>query len=488
MIQNSLPYLLPTPTEKKPTYTATELLAAALGGISFLWYIQFLWRRRKLYQHSRSLPGPFALPLIGSALSFVGNPYDIFHTISKMFNTYPGIFRVWFGTRLFYAVSDPKYFEILLTSPYAQVKENLYSMAEPVIGQGLFIAPVSKWKKNRKIIMPTFNQKILDQFVEVFVEGSEVLTQVLQKHAGKGEIDLFNIMSRCTLDIICETAMGVKVQAQTTGCEFTQWSDRELQSVAESMKSFTRKVVTERIRAYKSKSYEEPQEPRRKAFLDLLLDISYKDNNRFTDEEILDETLTFMVAGSDTTATTNCFLFVVLGLHQDVQQKVLEEILEFVGPIRSVDVQDLPKLKYMERVIKETLRLFPVGPFIVRSVEEDVDLGDHVIAKGCSIVFGIRRVHTNEAYWPEPFKFDPDRFLPEEISKRHSCSYVPFSYGPRNCIGMKYAMMAMKSLLATVLRKFEIHTSYAKIEDIELKTNLVIRPKDGFKVSVKSRT
>ncbi|XP_023312995.1 cytochrome P450 4C1-like [Anoplophora glabripennis] len=228
------------------------------------------------------------------------------------------------------------------------------------------------------------------------------------------------------------------------------------------------------------------EDSRKKTFLDHLIEITSQ-GNQFTERELRDEVDTFIIAGSDTTASTNSYVFLMLGLHKDLQEKVYEEIIEVVGPSRPVEREDLVKLKYMDRFIKETLRLFPVAGVIVRAIEEDVDLGDHLIPGGTSVIFGILRTHTNEKYWPEPFKFDPDRFLPEEVAKRHPCTYLPFSYGPRNCLGIKYAMMAMKTLLATVLRKFKVSTSYGSIQDIKLKANLVLRPTDGYKVSLELR-
>ncbi|KAJ8954180.1 hypothetical protein NQ318_005775, partial [Aromia moschata] len=191
--------------------------------------------------------------------------------------------------------------------------------------------------------------------------------------------------------------------------------------------------------------------------------------------------------GSDTTASTNSFMFTMLGLHQDMQQRIYEEAIHVVGPARSVEPADLPHLKYTERFIKESLRLFPVTPMILRDVQEDVAVGEYVVPRGATIIFGILSAHTDEKYWPKPYKFDPDRFLPEEVAKRHPCAHIPFSYGSRNCVGMKYGMMSMKALLATVVRKYKIYTSYKCVEDIKLKNLFFAKPRDGFKVSVELR-
>ncbi|KAI2474361.1 hypothetical protein C4B38_000445, partial [Diabrotica virgifera virgifera] len=115
-------------------------------------------------------------------------------------------------------------------------------------------------------------------------------------------------------------------------------------------------------------------------------------------------------------------------------QKVFEELIDILGPDRRVFPDDLPQMKYLERVVKETLRLFPAVPLLARTLQDDIDAGDMVFPSGSSVLVGTVFVHRNPVHWPDPLKFDPDRFLPENAAKRHPCTYIPFSYGPRNCI------------------------------------------------------
>ncbi|XP_050299942.1 cytochrome P450 4C1-like [Anthonomus grandis grandis] len=177
----------------------------------------------------------------------------------------------------------------------------------------------------------------------------------------------------------------------------------------------------------------------------------------------------------------------MLAIHQDIQEKVLDEVLQVKADEESVQLYHLPNLNYLERIIKETLRLFPVVPFLLRRAEGDIDLGEFTIQKDCSIAINIFHLHRNEKYWPNALKFDPDRFLPERAAKIEPGSFIPFSHGPRNCIGMKFAMMEMKTILATVIRRYRLFSSYKNLEQIELDSSIFLKPRHGYKLTLELR-
>lgn len=229
----------------------------------------------------------------------------------------------------------------------------------------------------------------------------------------------------------------------------------------------------------------------RKAFLDLLMELS-NEGTKFTDEELREEVDTMMIAGNDTTASVNSFVMLMLANFPDVQEKCYQELCSIYGDNINTDTmithEDLHRMEYLERMIKETLRLFPVGPVLVRYVSEDIDLGDHVLPGGSSVVIGILKLHRNEKHWPKALKFDPDRFLPDQVAKRHPYCFVPFSAGPRNCIGVRYAMMAMKTLIATVLRHYVLKKDrIVRIEDIKLKADVMLKPVEPICIKIERR-
>lgn len=155
---------------------------------------------------------------------------------------------------------------------------------------------------------------------------------------------------------------------------------------------------------------------------------------------------------------------------------------------RDCTFADTLEMQYLERVIKETLRLYPPVPIIARKVNEDVRLasGSYTIPKGTTVVLATYAVHRRPDCYENPDKFDPDNFLPERVSKRHYYSYVPFSAGPRSCVGRKYAMLMLKVLLSTLVRKFEIHSNVDEAQ-FQLQGDIILKLANGFKVVLTTR-
>ncbi|CAH1382825.1 unnamed protein product [Tenebrio molitor] len=226
-----------------------------------------------------------------------------------------------------------------------------------------------------------------------------------------------------------------------------------------------------------------------KDFLSCLIK-STEEENKWSNEELVEETVTMITAGSDTTAVILSFATIMLAMHQDVQRKAYQEMLDIFGNnTRDPTLDDLKRMIYLERVIKETMRLFPVGPVLFRKVLEDVVIRDIVIPEGSNLLIPVHYIHRNSKYWPNPLKFDPDRFKQEEVDKRPRYCYMPFSIPPRNCIGMRFAMMSMKVHLSNILRNFQVvSTQYETIETLKLHIDVVISAPDGYGVTLKPRT
>ncbi|CAF4793954.1 unnamed protein product [Pieris macdunnoughi] len=187
-----------------------------------------------------------------------------------------------------------------------------------------------------------------------------------------------------------------------------------------------------------------------------------------------EEVNTFMFEGHDTTAAGLTFCLLTLAENQDVQEKVYQELQSIFNGREDVTLEDLTMMNYLERCIKESMRLYPPVPFISRTLSETVKLSNYTVPVGTMCHIQIYDMHRQETLFKNAEKYDPDRFLPENSFGRHPYSYIPFSAGPRNCIGQKFAMMEMKSAVSALLKNYKL-LPVTTSKDLEFIADLVLR-------------
>jgi cytochrome P450 family 4 subfamily V len=259
------------------------------------------------------------------------------------------------------------------------------------------------------------------------------------------------------------------------------------------LKEFTEKVITERSEQYERdrlqnefQNKDGESKPARQAFLDLLLSMQGED--KLTIEGITEEVDTFMFEGHDTTSSGMSWTIFLLGHHPRVQQKVFEEMESIFGDSnRDPKPEDLREMKYLECVIKESLRLFPPVPWFARKASEEFVAGTYTMPKNSNVNVMPYFIHRDKAVYGEDAEdFRPERFQTEEITGRNPYAYIPFSAGPRNCIGQKFALMEEKSVLSAVIRHFRIESLETR-EEVQEVFDLILRPKHKLLVRVTSR-
>lgn len=182
---------------------------------------------------------------------------------------------------------------------------------------------------------------------------------------------------------------------------------------------------------------EDVGEKKRHAFLDMLLE-SAQNGANLSDTEIKEQVDTIMFEGHDTTAAASSFFLCMMGIHQDVQKKVHEELDAIFGNSnRAVTFEDTLEMKYLERCLMETMRLYPPVPIIARELKRDMKLSSMnlVVPKGATLIVPTYRLHRLERLYENPEVFNPDNFLPERQANRHYYAFIPFSAGPRSCVG-----------------------------------------------------
>jgi cytochrome P450 len=261
---------------------------------------------------------------------------------------------------------------------------------------------------------------------------------------------------------------------------------------------FTESVILTRRQEMQNNSDESkvtPEGSKRKklAFLDLLLKLQLSGgDDELTDQDIREEVDTFMFEGHDTTACSLAWTLFLIGNHPQVQERLYNEQIDIFGENGTHDdVEQIhfSKMKYLEACIKESLRLYPSVPIIGRKAEKRVVVDGFTLEKGAGYSVVIHILHRNPLIWEKPNEFIPERFMDDSTlgsKKRHPYAYVPFSAGPRNCIGQKFAMMEEKTVLSKVIRRIRVQ-SMDKVEDVRPVVEIITRPHCGVNAKVYPR-
>ncbi|KAG7190356.1 hypothetical protein KM043_006468 [Ampulex compressa] len=428
--------------------------------------------------------------------------------VSNCSMTKDGFYLAWFGYFPVIFVHQPKHLEMIFSDVKSINKSFTYLCLKEWLGEGLLTSSGSKWFHDRKLLTPTFHFDVLNGFTPIVFEKTQIFIERLEKELSKNPkapIDIVKPVGNYTLDVICETAMGINLNVQ---CGAQHEYSKNLhkystivfnrivspllmwryiyaispqgfvgRATLKAMHKFIEKVISERKLARIAQRDTKERENRdgegkrkRKAFLDLLLDLSDNQERSLTNKAIRNQVHTFMFEGHDTTASALIFALFCLGSYPDVQEKVHQEIEEVFGDSKEqATLQQIHQLQYLGRVIKESLRLYTTVPIIGRQVEEEIVIGDYTVPRGTHVLILASGTHRDPNHWPDPEKFDPDRFLPENIENRHPYAYIPFSAGYRNCIGQKLSQLEEKILLTEILRKW-------RIKSAESPENLIIHP------------
>ncbi|KAM0726400.1 Cytochrome P450 4C1 [Formica fusca] len=410
--------------------------------------------------------------------------------------------------------------ETILSSTKHIEKSSIYVILHPWFGTGLLTSTGAKWQLRRKILTPAFHFHILNQFVDILIKESDHMIKSMKDEEGIIVKDLIPFISKHTLNAICETAMGVSLhdlgafqqKYRKAVHEIIElliyrlmriWlynnvlfalspSGRRQRKILKILHGFTEKIIAER------KSYHENTNGRylknlesdkkaemddvevfgikkkRLAMLDLL--IAKSQEGLLTDLDIREEVDTFMFEGHDTTAMGITFALLLLAEHKDIQERVRTEVNTVMQENEGkFTIRSLQNLLYLDRCLKEVLRLYPSVFFISRFAAEDVKLQSYVVPAGTILHLHIYGVHRDPNFWPNPEVFDPDRFLPERILNRHPYCYLPFSAGPRNCIGQRFGLLEMKAIIAPLVQNFYLEpVDYLK--DLRIRADVILRP------------
>lgn len=337
-----------------------------------------------------------------------------------------------------------------------------------------------EWKETRAVMSPTFSASKLKGMHELCIQTSNrLLTYIDDTVKESGFFEAKDTFGRYTMDNIALCAFGVDCNSfDDPNTEFAAKAAKlfsapgaygmfhfllllvfpklamKLPDPVLPILNFFSKVTRDTIK------HREESGSTRKDFLQLMLDTKDKEGNRLlTNRSIVDQSVLFYIAGYDTTATLLTFVAYSLVMNKEVQRKVHDEIDACVRKHDGkISYEAVTEMTYLDRVIAESLRLYPPATRGEREARVDYTLPgtDVTIPQGTVVQFPIYCLHRDEQHYPDPLTFDPDRFLPEVKETRHPCTWIPFGSGPRNCIAMRFALFEAKVALVCVLKKFEL--------------------------------
>ncbi|KAI1283813.1 Cytochrome P450 4c3 [Halotydeus destructor] len=438
-----------------------------------------------------------------------------------------GLFRFWVGNQPKIGLTTPETVKIILSSDDHINKSLDYDYFIPWLGQGLLISKNDTWRRQRKFLTPTFGVHILDTMIDSINRHCKTMCQIL---AEKSDLEtdhrvpsMFNDLKMCTLDIIGEVAMGVKIDAQknpkskyTTTLKAIfmlfiarvvkpwlhyDWIYRRTESgrlhdeCVDYLHQFHDQLVQERkkefvkeFKNFRNQDLNGLAEKNKLSFLDTLLFEHLTNPDNLSEVDIRSHVNVFIVAGHDITSITIMWALYMLGLNEACQENVHQELdAIFVDdPDRPMNLDDARDMRYLEMCLKEAARLYPAGAIIARDITVPTQVNGHDLPLGGTAVIFASLVHKDPNHWPEPEKFDPERFTPEMCSGRDPYAFLAFSAGPRNCIAQKVGLIEAKLILAHILRKFRV-TSVNGRDKIHVNPAVLLIPTSSVQVRLMKR-
>ncbi|XP_043669496.1 cytochrome P450 4d2-like isoform X2 [Vespula pensylvanica] len=446
------------------------ILTILLILISFLSLMHYFVRCRRMGRIVNKIPGPEPYPIIGNLLSFQVDNEHLLENVWKMNEEYYPIYKTWSFFTPIVTLLHPEDVEVLMKSTKHIEKSTIYKYLQPWLSTGLItsaetamgtpLKEKNEFQFNYRNAVYAFGKIATYRMVRPWYYFDTVFAL---SSNGRLQKKLLKTMHDFSKNIIAERK---RFHEQTNG-KFLQ----NLENMEEN------DIFSEGF----DKNDKNSLFKKRLAMLDLLIATSVKDNE-IDEEGIREEVDTFMFAGHDTTAMALVFALLLFAKHKDVQQGIRDEVntvMQQEGYKLTISV--LREFSYLERCIKESLRLYPSVHIISRYISQDLQLKKYLVPAGSTCHVSIHSLHRNPEYWPNPDVFDPDRFLPENVKGRNPYSYIPFSAGLRNCIGQRFAMFEIKLMIAYILHNFYLEP-VDELDDVKMIADIILRSSKPLRV------
>ncbi|XP_049830251.1 cytochrome P450 6k1-like [Schistocerca gregaria] len=425
-------------------------------------------------------------------------------------------------------VRDPELIKMIMVRDFNYFPDRGIYVDEETdhLSAHLFFLGGTKWKGLRQQLTPTFTSGKMRAMFGIVRDCARIMVDVIP--SGR-DVEVRELIARYSTDVIASCAFGIDVDSQhNPEAEFRQWGRRFFQTSLRSYLTLSLGFSNPKLRTllplpftpkdiadYFTRVVDDTVKHRektgiiRKDFMQLMIQLKnngYVDdsfsitgkkgaehgNKTLTTKEMAAQAWVFFLAGFETSSTTVSFCLYELSRHPDIQKKLQEEVDDVMrktnGDVTYDDI--MTKMPYMEKVVNETLRMYPPATVLNREVAQDYKLPgyDCVLEKGTKVIIPVMGLHYDRKYFRNPEEFDPEHFSEEQKASRHPYSYLPFGEGPRICIGMRFGLMQVKTAIAHLLSKFDILPVGDKQSKLRMAPNtVVLTPIGGIHLRLERR-
>uniref|UniRef100_A0A672U8R0 Cytochrome P450 3A n=1 Tax=Strigops habroptila TaxID=2489341 RepID=A0A672U8R0_STRHB len=477
------------------------------------------------------IPGPRPLPFFGTCLEyrkgFTEFDNECFQKYGKLHtSTIWGCLsvscslpaRIYDGRQPVVAVMDPQIIKsVLVKECYSTFTNRRHIDIAGILNNAISLAKDEQWKRIRTVLSPTFTSGKLKEMFPIMKHYGEVLVKNIQKQVEKDNaLSVKDVFGSYSMDVVTSTSFGVNIDSMNNPKDpFV----REMQKLTRfdfldplfiltfvcpfitpllvkmNVSLFPGDAVDFFMRSISKIKQDREKEAHkgRVDFLQLMIESQHSNNHgtneaNHSDKEILSQAFIFIFAGYEPTSNMLCYLAYELATHPDVQQKLLDEIDTVLPNKAPLTYEAVMQLEYLDMAVSETLRLFPIGGRIERTCKKDVEINGVTIPKGTIVMIPPYTLHHNPEYWPNPEEFRPERFSKENKENIDPYTYLPFGAGPRNCIGMRFALLTLKAAITILLQHFTCQTCKETEIPLKLSSQGLLRPKNPIILKFVPRT
>lgn len=451
-------------------------------------------------------PGPSSIIPGKIIRQFARDPIS---TLTEIADEYGDISHFKLGRQHVYLINNPDYIERVLIYDHSNFKKGpRLQTAKRVVGEGLVTSEGEFHKKQRKLIQPLFLPKKISSYGAVMTDRA---VDMIEQWKDGSIVNIHTELMKVTLSIICKSVMNYDMeskQAKDFANAFSiskKYSSRlqhpmghvldhvpilpkvvQATAARKTLDSIVYGLISERRNKLRSQKDNTAND-----LLSRLIQVQDDDaGSIMTDKQLRDEIITILIAGHETTSNALTWTYYLLSQNPQVEKKVFEEVDSVLGgnsrdQYSKPSIANLPELKYVEKVFREAMRMYPPVWSMGRFVEEDYTLGRYTIPKGSSLLFSQYVMHHNSKYYDNPETFDPDRWTEKFKMHLPRFSYFPFGGGIRGCIGEPFAWQEGILLIATISRYWSMRL--AQNERVKLQPGITLNPKNGIKMKLKAR-